>query len=273
MFVYIWKTASGTPFYVGFSKTRRRANPCAAGGRGWLCKKMLAEIGPKNVVVEIHTVESIEQGIALERKFIADFGRIQTGTGPLSNLRAGGEGTGGMSASGKASLREHMLRNNPMRNPETREKMLANLRESAKRFIGENNPAKRPEVREKLKALWATPEFREKIRVAKLGRHPNLSESRRAQLRVRALDPNGPLFNTHRKLNSDPLIAEKRQRALRDAGTRSKISTSNKAAWAEKTPSEKASQLRGLRQPKSPETRARMSAAAKLRWAEGRCRK
>ena len=172
MLVYVWKRQDGTPFYVGLTKNYGRADPNKAGGRGWLCKKTLAEIGPKNVIVELHQVPTTEEAAALEQKLIAQYGRIQTGTGPLTNLKTGGDGWQGMSEEGKARLSAFVKANNPMHDPEVRARAIArmNAPDVKAKYSGERNPAKRPEVRAKLLAKWQDPEYRERQRIARTGR-------------------------------------------------------------------------------------------------------
>jgi hypothetical protein len=172
MLVYVWKHPNGVPFYVGLTKNFGRADPTRAGGRGWLCKKTLAEVGPTNVVVELHQVATPEEAAALEQKLIATYGRIQTSTGPLTNLKTGGDGWQGMSDDGKARLSLYMKSNNPMHNPEVRARATAKMRtpEVLAKFSGDKNPAKRPEVRAKLLAKWQDPEYRERQRLARTGK-------------------------------------------------------------------------------------------------------
>jgi hypothetical protein len=172
MFVYIWKRKDGIPFYVGMSKGIRRTDPQAAGGRGWLCKQTLAEIGATNVVVELHQTSTPEEAALLEQKFIQEIGRVQTNTGPLTNLKRGGDGWQGMTPEGKASLSAFMKTNNPMHNPEIRARATISMNrpEVKARYTGDKNPAKRPEVRAKLLAKWQDPEYRERQRMARTGR-------------------------------------------------------------------------------------------------------
>ena len=215
MNIYIWKRPDGTPFYVGMSKGLRRTDPTASGGRGWLCKKVLHEIGPKNVIVEIHTRDTVEEAAALEQHFIALYGRIQLNTGPLTNLKVGGDGWQGMSDEGKARLSAHMKAHNPMHNPEIRAKATAKMQDPdvKAKFSGDNNPAKRPEVREKLLAKWQDPEYRATQQAKKLGR-PIHSEAHKEELRNKLLDPANPMREYHKVLNSDPAIAAKRKAAF-----------------------------------------------------------
>jgi len=268
MYVYIWKHPDGTPFYVGYSKSKRRTDPKTSQIRGWFCKQKLVEVGADNVVVELRPVESTEAGRQLERKLIAEYGRISMGTGTLTNLRIGGEGTEPMSERGKAALRERLRKHPLMAVPVIRAKALVRMREAAQKYRGDANPAKRPEVRAKIKANWAKPEFRERMRSIQSGKRHKLSEAWRETLVARATDPNGPLATAHIKLNTDPEVAKKRAAALASAKTRNKIGASNTLAWSKKTSEERAAQTRGLRKPKSEETKRKMSEAAKLRWAK-----
>ena len=100
MFVYVWKH-NETPFYVGMTKAIGRTNPLNAGGRGWLCKQKLEQVGRNNVIVEIHTTNTLEDAQALEMSLIEKYGRVQLGNGPLTNLRAGGDGSAGMTEAGR----------------------------------------------------------------------------------------------------------------------------------------------------------------------------
>jgi hypothetical protein len=234
MFVYIWKH-NEIPFYVGMSKTERRSNPLNVGGRGWLCKQTLAKIGPKNVVIELHTVETLEEAQELERSLIEKYGRIQLGNGPLTNLRPGGDGGNSMSEAGKEATRKRMLENNPMKNPATRAKATARMNDPdvKAKFAGNNNPAKRPEVRAKIKANWDNPEYKAMMTEKKIGR-PIHSEAEKEKRRQILLDPNHPMRDSHIKLNTDPEIKAKRIAALRTPEVQAKISASLKLAWAKR---------------------------------------
>ena len=234
MFVYIWKH-NETPFYVGMTKAAGRTNPLNAGGRGWLCKQTLAKIGPKNVVVELHMVDTLEEAQKLERSLIEKYGRIQLETGPLTNLKPGGDGGGGMSDVGKASLSKRMLENNPMKNPTTRAKLNARMNDPdvKAKFTGANNPAKRPEVRVKLLAKWQEPEYKEKQRQNKLGRAIHSAEEKEVRKQA-LLDPNHPIHAFNKTLNSDPEIKAKRIAALRTPEVQAKISASLKLVWAKR---------------------------------------
>ena len=187
MYVYIWKDAIGNPFYVGLTKRMGRTNPKNGGGRNWLTRQKLQEIGAANVVVEFHTVASIEAGQELERKLIDKYGRIQMGTGLLTNLRVGGEGMQSTSPERREQLRQAMKSpDHPIRSPAARAKQRERMLDPAVRalFTGDLNPAKKPEVRAKLKANWEDPAFKEKIIAARTGLKRDLPESTKENLRV-----------------------------------------------------------------------------------------
>jgi hypothetical protein len=217
------------------SKTQRRTNPLNAGGRGWLCKQTLAKIGPKNVIVELHRIDTLEEAITLERSLIEKYGRIQLETGPLTNLKPGGDGSKGMSDAGKASLSKRMKENNPVHNPETRAKINKRMQDPdvQEKLRGDNNPAKRPEVRAKIKANWGNPEYKAMMTAKKIGK-PIHSEAEKEKRRQALLDPNHPMRDSHIKLNNDPEIKAKRVAALRSPEVQAKISASLKLAWAKR---------------------------------------
>jgi hypothetical protein len=234
MFVYVWKH-NDTPFYVGLSKTERRSNPLNVGGRGWLCKQTLAKIGPKNVVVELHIVDTVEEAQLLERSLIEKYGRIQLETGTLTNLRAGGDGVKGMSDAGKLATSKRMTENNPMKNPETRAKATARMNDPdvKAKFTGDNNPAKRLEVQAKIRAKWAEPNFKAAMIAKRKGKPIHSAESKEARRKV-LLNPNHPIHAFNKTLNSDPEIKAKRVTALRSPKVQAKISASLKLAWAKR---------------------------------------
>lgn len=255
MYVYVWKH-NETPFYVGMSKTAHRANPLNAGGRGWLCKQTLAKIGPKNVVLELRRVDTLEEAVALERSLIKLYGRIQHGTGPLTNLKPGGDGSATMTDKGRAATSARMTANNPMHNPETRAKAAARMRDPDVQAAmrGNNNPAKRPEVREKLLAKWQDPEYRERQHTARVGilRH---SDASKEAARQRLLDPANPMREQHKVLNTDAAIRAKRNAAIRTPEVRAKHKANAEKRWAD------------------PAARAALSEKMKLIWVKRRADK
>jgi hypothetical protein len=234
MFVYVWKH-NETPFYVGMTKNIGRTNPLNSGGRGWLCKQKLAQINRADVVVELHTTETLEAAQKLEVSLIEKYGRVQLGTGPLTNLKVGGDGWQGMSDDAKKRLSLRMTENNPTNNPETRAKITARMNDPdvKAKFAGDNNPAKRPEVRAKIKAKWDDPAYREARTQAKVGKSIH-TEAHKANLRARLLNPANPMREYHKTLNSDSAIKAKRTAALQSPEVRARISASLKAKWAER---------------------------------------
>ena len=236
MYVYIWKTPEGQPFYVGLTKSIHRTNPRNAGGRNWLCRQKLSEVGVENVVVEFHTVADIISAQELERKLITEYGRVQLGTGPLTNLQEGGNGAHGMSDAGKESLRQRMLDPaHPIRSPEARAKQRARMKapDVTILFSGDNNPAKRPEVRAKIKSKWDNPEYRA-ARIAERTGVKKHSDRFKDAARQRLLDVNNPMREYHKVLNSDPTIAAKRAATLRSPEQRTRQSEAMKAYWVKR---------------------------------------
>jgi hypothetical protein len=236
MYIYIWKDANGTPFYVGFTKNKRRSNPRNNGGRNWLCKQKLAEVGADRVIIELRPVSSVEEGAALECKLIEEIGRVQMGTGPLTNLKSGGEGTHTPTPEHREKLRQAMLDpNHPVRSEEARALQRKRMQDPDVRalFSGDANPAKRPEVREKIKAKWADPEYRAMMTAKKVGKSIHSEEERRRR-RERLLSEDNPMREYHKVLNTDPTIAAKRAATLRLPEQRKRQSDAMKAYWERK---------------------------------------
>ena len=232
MFVYVWRCGD-EPFYVGMTKSIGSTNPLNSGGRGWLCRQTLERVGRHNVITEIHHTDTLEAAQALEKELIARYGRIQLGTGSLTNLKSGGDGWQGMSVNGVSATRKRMLENNPMHNPEIRAKVTARMHDPdvKARFLGANNPAKKPEVRAKIKAKWQDPEYRAARSLEKIGKKKHSAEHKQS-LRKKLLDPTNPLREYHKTLNTDPAIKAKRVAALQTPEIRAKISEALRLAWA-----------------------------------------
>lgn len=236
MYVYIWKTPEGTPFYVGFTKNERRSNPRNNGNRSWLCKQKLIEIGVDRVIIELRPVPSVEEGVALECRLIAEIGRVQTGTGPLTNLTSGGDGAHARTPEHREKLRQAMLNpNHPARSEAARAQQRKRMLDPDVRvlFSGDANPAKRPEVREKIKAKWADPEYRTMMSAKRVGKRIH-SEEERQRRRERLLSPDNPMREYHKVLNTDPTIAAKRAATLRLPEQRKRQSDAMKAYWERK---------------------------------------
>ena len=236
MYVYIWKDPNSIPFYVGFTKNKRRSNPLNNGGRSWLCKQKLAKIGADRVIIELRPVTSVEEGTALECKLIAEIGRIQTGSGPLTNLTSGGEGVHLPTPEHIEKLRQAMLDpNHPIRSAESRAKISKRMHspDVKAKFLGEANPAKRPEVREKIKAKWADPAYRSARIAEKRGRSIHTEEEKQRR-REALLDPTNPMRQSHKVLNTDPTIAAKRAATLRSPEQRARQSEAMQRYWTKR---------------------------------------
>ena len=91
MYVYVWKTPNGIPFYVGMGKNVRRPNPKSLGHRNAACKQIVQELGADNVIIELHTVQDVTAAQLLEQSLIAKYGQVSNGTGTLTNRSKGGE--------------------------------------------------------------------------------------------------------------------------------------------------------------------------------------
>lgn len=273
MYIYIWKTNDGVPFYVGLTKSRHRTNPNNSGNRNWLTKQKLNEIGCHNVIVEIRPVESIVAGRELECKLIAEIGRIQTGTGTLTNLREGGNGTESPSLEHRKKLRQLMLDpNHPSRSPEARAKQRKRMQDPdvKAKLSGDNNPAKRPEVRAKIKAKWADPNFKAAMKLARTGTKRQLSEETKQALRNKLLN-NPDMKNWSERNGKDADFDDKRISGIRASQYKRREKMSDPQALAQRKERLKATmnseEFKTKRsQWDTPEYRAKLSAAKKAYW-------
>jgi len=91
MYVYVWKSKEGVPFYVGMSQNTRRPSPKSVGRRNKACALMVQDVGADNVIIELHTVPDITAAKLLEQSLIAQYGRLVNGSGTLTNISVGGE--------------------------------------------------------------------------------------------------------------------------------------------------------------------------------------
>lgn len=277
MYIYVWKDTQGTPFYVGLTKRIGRTNPKNNGGRNWLTRQKLQELGADNVIVEIRHVESTEEGQRIERELIAKIGRIQLGTGPLTNLREGGEGTHSPSPEHRAKLREAMMDpNHPCRSEAARAKHRERMLDPAVRamFTGDNNPAKKETVREKLKAIWQNPEYQERQRNSRTGVPKHFSAEDLAR-RAEAVK-NNPAMKGWAELNGkDPEFEAKRIAGLKASQPKRLAKMADPAALAQRKARLKATMNSEEFKAKraewdTPEYRAKLSEARKAYWAKKR---
>lgn len=275
MYVYIWKDIEGNPFYVGLTKRIGRANPKNNGGRNWLTRQKLESIGVENVVVEFHTVASIVDGQEMECKLIEKYGRLQTSTGTLTNLRVGGEGMHSPTLEHREKLRQAMLNpEHPCRSPEARAKQRERMLDPEVRalFSGENNPAKKPEVRVKLKAIWQDETYRAAQVASHTGLKRDLSESTKSVLRTN-LTANPAMKGWSERNGKDPEFDAKRIAGIKAAQPKRAEKMRDPAALAQRKERLKAT----MNSPEylakralwdTPEYRAKLSAAKTEYWAK-----
>ena len=279
MFVYIWKSPDGTPFYVGCTNSSHRANPRNSPKRNWLCMRKLEEIGRDHVIVELRFVDSITDAQELERKLIAEYGRIQTGNGSLTNLMPGGEGVQPMSKENRQKRRESFLSpDSPVRTAQA----IANRNAAIKRRMnspdvklamqGENNPAKKPEVRAKLKSKWEDPEYQAKQVDARTGLKRDLPENTRAVLREN-LANNPAMLKWGERNGKDPEFDTKRILGIKNAQPKRREKMSDPVALAQRKERLKATmnspEYKAKRaQWDTPEYREKLAKAKREYWAK-----
>lgn len=280
MFVYIWKTPDGTPFYVGLTNSVRRTNPRNGGNRNWLTRAKLDEVGRHNVIVEIRPVHSIVLGQELERKLIAEYGRIQMGTGPLTNLREGGDGVHSPTVEHREKLRAAMASpDHPARSLEARDRQRKRMLDPDVRakFIGDANPSKKPEVRAKIKAKWADPDFREARIKERTGIKKNLSTETKLAL-AENLKANPGMKGWGERNGKDPEFDAKRIAGIRAAQGKRREKMSDPEALAQR----KARLKETMNSPEfkakraqwdTPEYREKLAAAKREYWAKKRMEK
>jgi hypothetical protein len=274
MFIYIWKCRAGIPFYVGLTRNKRRTNPCNSGGRNWLTLQKLEEVGAHNVLVEIRMVESIVAGQEIERKLIAEYGRLDRRTGTLTNLRVGGEGVQPPTEEHRNKSRLAMLDpNHPIRSPEARKKQRRRMQDPdiQAKMRGKNNPSKKPAVREKLKALWQDPDFRKRMTESRTGKKRTLSDETKEKMRE-AIKSNPAMKNWSQRNGFDPAFDEKRIKGIRAAQGKRREKMADPVALALRKQRLKETMNSDAFKAKraewdTPEYRAKLSAAKRAYWA------
>jgi hypothetical protein len=246
-YVYIWKKPGNIPFYIGIGRTKNRWNPLYAKTRNPHCYHTVLQIGVNNIIIDLIEVSSKDKAARIEQTLIWYYGRSDLGLGPLTNMTDGGDGIQNISEESKKRMSESAIKQknirsnrikgskNPMKNPKIYAHAVnrMNTPEVLQKYSGNNNPAKRPEVREKLLAKWQDPEYREKQRLNKLGKKIH-SDEEKERRRLKLLEPNNPMREYHKVLNTDPEIKAKRVATLRSPEVQAKISAGLKAAWAKR---------------------------------------
>ena len=139
-YVYMYADPSqGLPFYVGMGvgsrythHLRRGKLPKSSRDTRTVYKvRKLIKAGIEPLVIIVRDNLSREQAITLEIALVAAIGRLDLGTGPLTNLTAGGEGATGLrqSVAAKLAVSTRQLGNTTRKgvklSQETRNKMAA----------------------------------------------------------------------------------------------------------------------------------------------------
>jgi hypothetical protein len=104
-YVYAYLRENGTPYYIG------------KGSKGRVFDRNTHTIKPptdKNRIVFLETKLTNIGALALERRMIRWYGRIDIGTGILRNRTDGGDGSPGRQASEEEKLKRYKGENNPM---------------------------------------------------------------------------------------------------------------------------------------------------------------
>jgi hypothetical protein len=93
-YVYTWfRPDTGEPFYVGVGVDDRAWHLSLR--RNSHTRAVVQKFGFENIRIEIQSVESWADGLALEMELIASIGRRDLGKGPLTNQTDGGQGATG----------------------------------------------------------------------------------------------------------------------------------------------------------------------------------
>jgi hypothetical protein len=226
MYVYVWKDPHGIPFYVGMAKTARRFSPYKASHRNKQCLGMLHQIGPANVLIELHPAADEATARKLEQELILRFGRLCDGTGSLTNISRGGEFH-------LTSDKTKNLLKAKWQDPEHKEKILRG-RKGVKRTLA-------PEIKQKLRErVAANPAM--KGWGERNGKDPEFDTKRIAGIRAaqpkRAAKMTDPEALALRKARLKATLTSdeyKAKRALWDTPEyRQKLSDNKKAYWAKK---------------------------------------
>lgn len=106
--VYVWLRPDGTPFYVGVGN-RRRLRSVSRNSHCNHVRRSIEAQGSEIGVVVID-VATREQALALESALIRRHGRLDLGTGTLTNMTDGGEGAPVLSAEARERMRTNLGR-------------------------------------------------------------------------------------------------------------------------------------------------------------------
>lgn len=150
-YVYSYLREDGTPYYIGKG----------TGNRAWTKRK--GEVGkptdPKRIII-VEKNLTLTGSLAIERRLIRWYGRIDLGTGSLRNQTDGGDG-------GKGARAGNIL------SEETKQK----IREyNLGKIVGPMNDEHKRKIAEALKGRERSKEHSEKLSKALKGRTPGAAE-------------------------------------------------------------------------------------------------
>lgn len=207
-YTYCLCRPNGVPFYVGLGvgdrvQVHQRKSAALARGRKYsIIRKILRDGGM--IGYDLSFFATRGAAIENERRLIALYGRLDNGSGALTNLTDGGEGAEGVIKTVSLESRAKISRivRDAWANPEYRTRVMASMKAAkntpeqraivsalksgfrhtaeAKKKISEGNrksvrtPEQRSKYSEALKLKWADPKYREmKMLGAKRGAEKN----------------------------------------------------------------------------------------------------
>ena len=238
---------AGTPYYVGKGKD----------SRAYARNHSVYVPKDRDRIVIIENNMSEEESHALEIKKIAEFGRIDNGTGILRNLTNGGDGTSGRIATEEQRARNSAAIKKHYENPEARAKLSASCNT--------------PEARARNSAIHSTPEARAQNSATRKKYYEN-PEARAKTSAAIKLAKNTPearakISAAMKKLYENPEARAKQSAAMKkhyeNPEARAKLSA------AKNTPEARARNSAAQKKRyENPEARAKQSAAIKKMWAD-----
>ena len=185
-YVYILSRPDGRPFYVGAGSEFRAimsANPkrCENPIKRAVIEKIIRNGGHTQIVLTAW-FDVWEDALSEETRLIAYYGRIDIGTGILTNNTNGGEGTRGIVRVISEETRRKMSEGQRRRDPATfnREGLM------------EWRAANIDKIASTQSNLWKAPEYRERMKDALRGvkRRDGFSEENRRRQLLKFQDPN-----------------------------------------------------------------------------------